>query len=673
MVINGTDLRIWIDDVLVADAISHSISIKMGSGKRNTKDTGKFSSASKKRLEFTGTSESLTIYGNLDLILLKIFKKEAVKMDFGNIISDDEKTLDFSLPFITGNFLLTGIDKNDPDNSESTFTISFELSSNFNLVPNKFILDLEPIFWIQDLTKIKDGFLIDSSGNDKKIAISTDDAENDTMTFPANDSDIINALKADGNYRYFYTNDSTPLPVRIGNIPLMGSRYLFAEYFYKNMILFSSAPSLANQTLLFEFLNIDKVWLPNINFAKQLNFNRPINPNTLLTNSEFSSNLNPNLVTISANEFSWSVSKKTQTFQLPGSGTIRYGNSFFSQRMSGGNFKLSFWINRTQDPSPNVILCYTYLAYKANSVSSMWHTAVDLNTLNNTSNGNMGDYTFTTIVKDIQGDWSRVEISFFCENDGNHNYPVNANMGISIGLYDETPSVQNFDVVDIIMVKDYLGTLSSNSLLTAPYEIMGSKLLGKNLCIIGDSITLGGLYAIKIQFDYGLEKIFNCGQGGRRMVNGTNSLNQDLSIVIEQPAEILTILASANDCGSPIGSIDSTNGDTYLGAYNNYLSYLLTHLPDENEKVILITCPFIIGSGNSIQAGKAEYKTQFQNMANGVKALGIKYNLPVCDLHGNMPMTFENSPIFLSDRVHWSNMLHHAAGKIIGKFINNLY
>jgi hypothetical protein len=134
MVINGTDLRIWIDDVLVANAISHSLSIKMGSRKATTKDTNRFGRAASRRLEVTGTSENLLVYGNFESIISAMNKREAVKMDFGNI-SSENNDLDITKTYATGNFLISSFDKNDPDDENSNYTINFEHYSGFEIIP----------------------------------------------------------------------------------------------------------------------------------------------------------------------------------------------------------------------------------------------------------------------------------------------------------------------------------------------------------------------------------------------------------------------------------------------------------------------------------------------------------------------------------------------------------
>lgn len=132
MVINGTDLRIWVDDVLVADATTHSLSIKMGSRKPTTKDTNRFGRSAVRRLEVTGSSESLLVYGNFETILQKMNLREPVKMDFGNI-SEDSDQIDKNYVYCTGNFIISSFDKTDPDDEGSGYTINFEHYSNFAL------------------------------------------------------------------------------------------------------------------------------------------------------------------------------------------------------------------------------------------------------------------------------------------------------------------------------------------------------------------------------------------------------------------------------------------------------------------------------------------------------------------------------------------------------------
>lgn len=560
-------------------------------------------------------------------------------------------------------------------NYETGFTTNKEVTDAISSMVslNELIKSLNPIFWIEDMTEVVGGKLVDKSGNNTQIAVSTVNEVNDTITMPASNTAIINALKADGMYYFFYTNDTTPKAVRIGGIMGFGSRRLYSYYLLKNFCLFSNSPTLTQQNKLYEYLSISKSWLPDVNIAKQSNYHviRNLSP---VVGGEFGSIMYNYTDTIESNSLSNSVSKKTQKASIVTPATLNTP-VLYNLLSTGGRYKFSFWHNKTELGSRNLV-AYSYIAKFGNL--TLWNGGLAQN-LSYTagSKGTAAGYEFTVKweCKEVSGDWARIEIEFFASNNGDQNRAAFGTCDFKMGLIYGTPIQQDLHYTDTVIVKDYESDIVGTSLLDGPYEKMNSKMFGKTLCAIGDSITQGGWYLKWLQHSYGLSKIYNCGKSGRRMYNdGSNGLYQDIATVVAQPAEIFTILASANDNNSPVGSINDTTAISYLGGYNQYLTYLLANIPDvANKKIVLITCPFTVGTGNTIAQGKALYQQKFIDMANGVKALGVKYNLPVIDLHGLMPMTFENSGIFLGDKTHWNTALDIAAGDIIGKGLNDLY
>jgi hypothetical protein len=130
--INGTKLRVWIEDEMVADATSHSLSIKMATRKTSNKDSGKFETKSPGRFEVTGSSDSLMVYGNFEAILAQMISQEPVTMDFG-ANTDDDGVLDETVWYASGEFIITGFDHTAGDDSNATYTISFEHYSGFTM------------------------------------------------------------------------------------------------------------------------------------------------------------------------------------------------------------------------------------------------------------------------------------------------------------------------------------------------------------------------------------------------------------------------------------------------------------------------------------------------------------------------------------------------------------
>jgi hypothetical protein len=538
------------------------------------------------------------------------------------------------------------------------------------------IMSLNPIVYVKDMAVVVDGKLVDDSGNNKEIAVSTVTLVNDTITMPASDADIIAALIADGMYDFWYTDDVTPKAIQIGNMMLHGSRRMFSFYDGLHFCLFANELTQAQQESLYSALSIPKAYLPDVNFSgndlDQLIIN-PANPVTGAKYIPFFSSGNANVVIID-NAFSWSESKKTRTRTLEATSNIRYAADC-SITLTGGNYKISFWLNRTQIIPGDVVVMYHYSSHAGGTSNSMWWTAAQLNSLATTKTGTIDGYTYNTYVKDIQGDWSRIEMNVAARCGITNNLLSYNTINFQIGMYRVTPVAQDMSVIDLQITKDYSGTIQSGVLLDAPYEKMNSNIKGKTICVLGDSVTLGGLWMKYMQYLYGLPAAINCAQNGRRIANlPPNDAWQDRVTVAAQAADIWILLYSANDNSSTIGSLDDGDPTTYYGGYQQYIEYMLANIPDvANKKIVLVTSPFTVGTGNTIPEGKIIFEQHYIDMANAAKAVGAKYNLPVCDLHSEMPMTWDNPNLYLTDNVHWHWSLHFAAGHIIGKFVNDLY
>jgi hypothetical protein len=539
------------------------------------------------------------------------------------------------------------------------------------------ILAMNPVFFIEDLTVVDgDGNLIDISGNDKKIAVtSATSMGNDTVTMPASDADIIAALTAGGLYKMFYTNDSTPIARVIGAYQDNASSTMFSDYHHKNWILLPSPPSYDDLVALYGYLNISLAYLPDVNILKLFNYYDTYNPNTIITSAAYSTlvlndRTGEKLPVYSDNVLDLSVSKKTITKTIGTADSLDqlWGNQFLS--LSGGIFTMTFWIDRTNLGDRRVII---YVNADQGMRVPFEITATNLATQGYTYNDD--DYTATNTVVAVSGNWSfcRMVITKI-QNNGvittlstNHTGDFKLFIGYGTQVNDKA-----IGFTDVSFYKDTPNTIINGTLGDGSYDKTGSNIVGKSICTIGDSITLGGSYAIFMQYKYGLTTVYNCGQSGRRMVDGANSLYQDRVTVVAQPADIFIILASANDSNSPIGTVDSTDGSTYAGGYNNYLTYLLANKPAGSD-VILCTHPVVVGGGNTLAQGETAYSAQFTNMANMVKALGVKHSLPVCDLHSLTGVDYTNANLFLSDGIHWNVNMNQVVSDVLGKFISDLY
>jgi predicted secreted protein len=135
-IINGTDLFVFMNDVLVAHATSHTLSIKMGTRKTSNKDTGVYETNAAGRFDVTASCDGLVVYeaGYADLInAMKL--RAAVKLDFGQQAAGVD-TLDTSVWYASGNFIITSFDMNASDGANATYSVSFEHADSFDFTPH---------------------------------------------------------------------------------------------------------------------------------------------------------------------------------------------------------------------------------------------------------------------------------------------------------------------------------------------------------------------------------------------------------------------------------------------------------------------------------------------------------------------------------------------------------
>lgn len=131
--INGTDLRVWIEGVKVADATSHTMSIQMATRGTSNKDSGKFDTEAAGRFKISATSDALMVYGNFEAILSAMLNQIPVTVDFGQKAADPSNDLDVSKFYASGEFLITGFDSNAGDASNATYTVTFSHNSGFTM------------------------------------------------------------------------------------------------------------------------------------------------------------------------------------------------------------------------------------------------------------------------------------------------------------------------------------------------------------------------------------------------------------------------------------------------------------------------------------------------------------------------------------------------------------
>jgi hypothetical protein len=132
-VINGSDLFVFLSGGRMLHGTGYSISMKMATRDTSNKDTGKFNTKGVGRMDITASCDHLLVYNDIATLGAAYLNRAVVPLSFGEqtgaTLVDGELvggTLDTSKDYITGNFIITGLDQNAADQSNASYTVSFE-------------------------------------------------------------------------------------------------------------------------------------------------------------------------------------------------------------------------------------------------------------------------------------------------------------------------------------------------------------------------------------------------------------------------------------------------------------------------------------------------------------------------------------------------------------------
>jgi hypothetical protein len=138
--INGTDLRLWINGVKMADATNHTLSLTMKTRPTSNKDSGKFDTEAAGRFNINASADAMKVYGNFEAILQAMLNQIPVQLDFGQKNADPLNTLDETKFYASGMFLITAFDDAAPDGDTATYTVKFNHNSGFTLSLDTLVL-----------------------------------------------------------------------------------------------------------------------------------------------------------------------------------------------------------------------------------------------------------------------------------------------------------------------------------------------------------------------------------------------------------------------------------------------------------------------------------------------------------------------------------------------------
>ncbi|WP_062105207.1 SGNH/GDSL hydrolase family protein [Bacillus niameyensis] len=194
-----------------------------------------------------------------------------------------------------------------------------------------------------------------------------------------------------------------------------------------------------------------------------------------------------------------------------------------------------------------------------------------------------------------------------------------------------------------------------------------SRLKGKKWNALGDSIT-NGLQVTSyhqqiasktgcIVRNYGISSS-TVADYGNWEINPMVLRYQDM----DDDADIITVFGGVNDAGSgvPIGSIDSTDIKTFMGAYNVLLSGLIAKYPTN-----------LIATFTPLQQTDSPRNTK--QIANAVKEVSAKWGIPCLDLYSMSGFNSANMDYYTLDKLHPNTLGHSViAGKMLSFLENNL-
>jgi len=134
-VINGTDLFVFMDDVVVGHATNHTLSMTMATRNTSNKDSGIFDTKDVGRFDVTASCEGLMVYGdNFQALMSAMRLRVPVKLEFGE--KDGSGDLDTSKFYAHGDFIITSFELGAPDQDNATYNVSFEHYEDFDFTPS---------------------------------------------------------------------------------------------------------------------------------------------------------------------------------------------------------------------------------------------------------------------------------------------------------------------------------------------------------------------------------------------------------------------------------------------------------------------------------------------------------------------------------------------------------
>lgn len=203
---------------------------------------------------------------------------------------------------------------------------------------------------------------------------------------------------------------------------------------------------------------------------------------------------------------------------------------------------------------------------------------------------------------------------------------------------------------------------------------MDARWNGKRWGTLGDSITAAGGYQPYVQAALGFAEVINYGKGGCPMTAGGDrdyGATTHIGKKIDPTLDCVTIFAGTNDyrLDKPIGQPGSDDIYTFYGAYRSVIEHILTHNPA--CRLSLLT---------PLQRDKDGYDIDRRNEAGhllydyvaAIRAIGLRYALPVLDLYAESGFNKLTLGTFTDDRLHPNEFGHQRIARMAAAFLARL-
>ena len=206
---------------------------------------------------------------------------------------------------------------------------------------------------------------------------------------------------------------------------------------------------------------------------------------------------------------------------------------------------------------------------------------------------------------------------------------------------------------------------------------------GKSIACLGDSTTYGdgaggpsGSWTSYLTDMCGFETVGNYGRNGTCYATRpgvTDSFCERVSTLPD--ADVYTVMGGINDFNYNIklGSPGDTAHNTFYGAVDYVISYLLTNHPDAIV-VMMVSLPYNSGSYNSHDRRNPEGNS-FQDFMDAIEYTAKKYSCPLIPLGYECtysPFIDAQKSAWTSDGMHPNSLGYERIAKhVIGPYLNN--